>query len=152
MKKKGVTLIEIVIVIAIAFLMVAVVDSMLISYLKSYKVTLLQSKGINYLSEALAIIEKEVNQDSNKVITKENVIKISYSNGTTLNYIKCINGCLYILYGEEARIPTNKSPKSMIIDDVEEFVAIRSKKTLYIKIIWCNGQKIERCLLIENAN
>jgi Tfp pilus assembly protein PilE len=152
MKKRGVTLIEIVIVMAVAFLMVAVVDSMLISYLNNYKVTVLQSKGINYLSEALAIIEKEVNQDTNKVITEENVIKIDHYNKNTKNYIKCINRSLYVLYGEEFTIPTNRSPKGMIIDDVEEFVAIRSKKTLYIKITWCDGQKIERCLLIENAN
>jgi hypothetical protein len=152
MKKNGVTLIEIVIGIAVAFLMVGVVDSMLISYLKNYKITLLQSKGINYLSEALAIIEKEVNQDTNKVITEGNVIKITYSDETTLNHIKCINGNLYVLYGTQFSIPIDSSPKSMIIDDVEDFVAIRSKKTLYIKITWCNGQRIERCLLIENAN
>jgi uncharacterized membrane protein len=152
MKKNGVTIIEIVIVMAVAFLMVGVVDSMLISYLKNYKTTILQSKGINYLSEALAIIEKEVNQDAIKVITEENVIKIAYSDEMTLNYIKCIKGNIYVLYGKQFSIPTNSSPKNMIIDDVEEFVATRSKKSLYIKIIWCNGQKIERCLLIENAN
>jgi Tfp pilus assembly protein PilE len=152
MKKKGVTLIEIVIVMAVTFLMVAVVNSMLISYLKNYKIAVLQSKGINYLSEALAIIEKEVNQDTNKVITEENVIKIAYSDKTNMNYIKCINGKLYVMYGKEFSIPTNSSPKSMIIDDVKDFVAIRFKKTLYIKITWCNDQKIERCLLIENAN
>ncbi|MCB2288473.1 hypothetical protein LGK97_01655 [Clostridium sp. CS001] len=152
MKKKGVSLIEIVIVIAIAFLMVGVVDSMLISYLKNYKVTLLQSKGINHLSEALAIMEKEVNQDTNKVITEGNVIKIAYFNKNTQNYIKCIDKNIYILYGKELSLPTSNSPKNMIIDDVEDFVAIRYKKTLYIKIVWCNGQKIERCLVIKNAN
>ena len=152
MKKKGITLIEIVIVMAIAFLLVGVVDSIFISYVKNYKNTVLQNKGFNYLNEALAIIDKEVNLNTNKVITEGNVIKIDYSDGTTVNNIKCINSNLYVLYGTKFSLPKDSSPKSMIIDDVEGFIAIRSGKTLYIKIIWCNGQSIERCLSIENAN
>lgn len=152
MKKKGVTLIEIVIVMSVAFLMVGVVGSILISHLKNYKNTVLQNKGFNYLSEALAIIEKEVNLDTNKVIAEGNVIKIECFDGTIVNNIKCINSNLYVLYGTKYSIPSDSSPKSMIIDEVEDFVAIRTGKTLYIKIIWCNGQSIERCLSIENAN
>ena len=152
MKKNGVTLIEIVIVAAVAFLMVGVVDSMLVSYLQNYKNTVLQNKGFNYLSEALAIIEKEVNMNTNKVITEGNVINVEYSDGTTINNIKRINSNIYVLYGTKYSVPKDSSPKNMIIDDVEDFVAIRSGKTLYIKIIWCNGQSIERCLSIENAN
>ena len=46
MKKKGITLIEIVIVMAIALLMVGVIDSMLISYLKNYKSSVLKIKAL----------------------------------------------------------------------------------------------------------
>ena len=62
MKKRGVTLIEIVIVMALVFLMVGVVDSMLLSYLKNYKNNVLENRGFNYLNEAIAIIEKQVNE------------------------------------------------------------------------------------------
>ena len=152
MKKKGITLIELVLVIAIAVLMVGVVDSLFRSYLKNYKNNIMQNRGFNYLREALVIIDKEVNLNANKVTTEENIIKIEYSDETTVNYIKSIHGNLYVLYGTKFSIPTNSSPKNMIIDEVEGFMAIRSGKALYIKIIWCNGQSIERCLPIENAN
>ena len=152
MKKSGVTLIEIVIVMALVSLMVGVVDSMLISYLKNYKNNVLENKGFNYLNEAIAIIEKEVNEDASIVKTEENIIKINYSNGTTINHIKCIKGNLYILYGTKYSIPVDSSNKSVIVDEVKEFVATRTGRTLYIKVIWCNGQSIERCLAIKNAN
>ncbi len=46
----------------------------------------------------------------------------------------------------------NSYTKSIIIEDVKDFIAIRTGKILYIKIIWHNGQSIERCLAIKNAN
>lgn len=152
MKKKGVTLIEIVITMALLFLMLGMVDSMLISNLKGYKNSVVQNKGFNYLNEAIAIIEKEVNQDASAVKTEGNIIKINYSDGITLNHIKCINSNLYIIYGTKYSIPKDNSYKSIIIDDVKDFVAIKSGKNLYIKMLWYNGQSIERCLAIENAN
>ncbi|MBW9156294.1 hypothetical protein [Clostridium tagluense] len=152
MKKSGATLIEIVIVMGLVFLMVGVVDSMLISYLKNYKNNVLENEGFNYLNEAIAIIEKEVNEDASTITTEDNIIKINYSDGITINYIKCINGNLYILYGTKNITPVENSHKNVIIDDLKDFVARRTRKTLYIKVTWHNGQSIERCLAIENAN
>lgn len=152
MKKRGVTLIEIVISMALVFLMVGVVDGMLISYLGSYKNKVLENKGFNYLNEALEIIEKEVNQDASSIKTEGNIIKISYSDGVTLNHIKCINSNLYILYGTKYSIPVNSSYKSVIADEVSNFEATKNGKILYIKVTWYNGQTIERCIAIENAN
>lgn len=152
MKKSGVTLIEIVIVMGLVFLMMATVDGMLISYLKNYKNYVLENKGFNYLNEAIAIIEKEVNEDASSVKTENNIIMINYSNGTSINHIKCIKNNLYILYGTKYSLPVDSSYKSVIIDEVKDFVATRTGRTLYIKVSWYNGQTIERCLAIENAN
>ncbi|MGH4125680.1 MAG: hypothetical protein ACREV6_22440 [Clostridium sp.] len=152
MKKSGVTLIEIVIVMGLVFLMVGVVDIMLNSYLKNYKNNVLENKGFNYLNEAIAIIEKEVNKDASTVKTEDNIIKINYSDETTINHIKCIKNNLYILYGTKYSIPEDSSYKSVIIDDVKGFVATRTGRTLYIKVSWYNGQTMERCLAIVNAN
>jgi len=55
MKKKGITLIEIVIAMALVFILVGVIDRMLVSYLKNYRNSVVQNKGFNYLSEAIAI-------------------------------------------------------------------------------------------------
>ena len=132
--------------------MVGAVDSMLISYLKSYKNTVSQNKGFNYLNEAIATIEKEVNMNTSSVKAEENIIKINYIDGSTLNYIKCVNSNLYILYGTNSSIPNDNSYKSVIIDDVKDFVAVKSGKILYIKVSWYNGQSIERCLAVKNAN
>ncbi len=152
MKKRGVTLIEVVIAMALIFLMVMILDGMLISYLKNYENTVLKNKGFNYLNEAIAIIEKEVNQQAQTVKTEGNIIKINYYDGSTLNHIKCIKGNLYILYGTKDNLPKDNSYKSVIIDDVKEFITKRTGKILYIKVLWHNGESIERCLVIENAN
>jgi prepilin-type N-terminal cleavage/methylation domain-containing protein len=152
MKKKGFTLIELVIAMALVFLMVGAIDSILISHLKNYKNSVLQNKGFNYLNEAILFLEKEVNHEANYVKTEENIIKINYLDGNTVNYIKCINGKLYILYGSVYSAPIDSSYKSIIIDDVKDFVAIRSGKIIYIKLTWKNDNTIQRCLAIENAN
>ena len=147
MNKKGFTLIEIVITMALVFLMVGVVDGMLISYLKGYKSSVVQSNGSNYLNEALVTIEKEVNSKASEVKTDGNIISIKYYEGNSPKYIKCINGKISIFYNVGSWNNHNT-----IIDDVKDFVAIRSGKILYIKVTWNNGQSIERCLAIENAN
>ncbi|MCB2291976.1 type II secretion system GspH family protein [Clostridium algoriphilum] len=152
MKKKGFTLIEIVIAMGLVFLMVGIVNSLLNSYVKSYKNSVVQNNGFNYLNEAISIIEKELNQHSASVKTENNVIKINYFDGEKINNIKCINSNLYILYGTKYAPPLDKGTKSVIIDDVKEFVAIKEGKIIYIKVAWYNGQSIERCLVIENAN
>ena len=56
------------------------------------------------------------------------------------------------LYGTIYKPPINSSSKGLIVDNVKDFVAIKSGKSLYIKIVWDNGQSIERCLAVENAN
>ena len=86
------------------------------------------------------------------VKTEGNIIKINYSDGITLNHIKLVNSNLCILYGTKYNIPTDSSYKNVIIDDVKDFVATRTGRTLYIKVSWVNGQSIERCLVIKNAN
>lgn len=152
MKKSGFTLIEMIIAMALVFLLLVVVDSMLISYLKKYKYNVIQNKGFNYLSESIAVIQKEVNLNASEVITEGNIIKIKYTDGSTINHIKCINSNLFILYGTKYSVPQENSHKSLIIDDVKGFVATKSGRTLYIKLTWKNGQSIERCLVVENAN
>jgi len=147
MKKKGFTLIEIVIAIALVFLMLGVVDRILVSYVKSYNNSILQDNGFNYLNEALSIIEKEVNQTACEVKTEGNIIYINYYKGISAKYIKCINEDLRIFPNTK-----NGTGNNVIIDDVKDFVAIKSGKILYIKVVWKNGQSIERCLAIKNAN
>ena len=147
MKKKGFTLMEIVIVMALVFLMVGVVGSIFVSYVKSYKNSVVQNNGFNYLSEAIATIEKEVNYLVRDVKTEGNIININCYEGNSPKYIKCINGKVSVFSNVEGKINRNT-----IVDDVKDFVAVKSGKILYIKVIWHNGQSIERCLAIENAN
>ena len=155
MIKKGFTLVEIIIVMALVILMLGVVDGIFISYVKTYKSNVSENKGFNYLNDAIFIIEKEVNQNVTQIKTDKNIIKIDYykkigkinSKDISKKDIKLVNSNLYILYGGE-----DIQSESAIIDDVKAFVAIKSGKNIYIKILWYNGQSIERCLVIENAN
>lgn len=152
MNRKGFTLIEMIIAMALVFLLLGVVDTMMISHLKKYKNDLLQNRGFNDLNEAISVIQREINLEANQVKTEGNVIKIEYFDGYTINHIKCINSCLYILYGTVYMHPKDNSNKNLIIDDVKDFVATKSGKILYIKLILKSGQSIERGLVIENAN
>lgn len=145
MRKKGFTLIEMIIVMAIVSVMSAAIGSMLISYSKIYKNSYLQNRSFNYLNEAMSIIEREINLESRQVETNENIIKINYFKDDTVNYIKRINSSIVLLYGYTLH-------KNVIVDDIKDFIAIRNKNMIYIKIVWNSGHSIERCIGIENAN
>jgi len=147
MKNKGFTLVEIIIVMGLAFLMVGAIDSILISYVKSHNISVLQDKEFNYLNEAIAIIDREVNMYAVEVKTEGNILNISYFKGTSPKYIKRVSGKIYILSNADG-----KSNKNTIVDGVKDFMAVKSGKNLYIKISLISGASIERCLTIENAN
>ena len=149
---------EIVIVMALGFLMLGVVGIMFSSYVKNYKNTLLQNSGFNYLNTAIVMIDSHVNQFASEVKTEENVINmkgfveenVKHKNGLIeehVKYIKCVNGKLSVFTKTDDGFEPNT-----IMNDVKDFVAIKYRRILYIKIIWKNGQSIERCLAIENAN
>lgn len=146
MKKKGFTLIEMIIVMAIMSLMVGIIGSILITYSKSYKNSVLQNRSFNYLNEAIALIEKEINREANQIETNNNVIKLNYFKDNMVRYIKRINSNIFLIHA------SGHTYKNVIIDDIKEFIAVRLNNTIYIKIVCNNGDSIERCLGIENAN
>jgi prepilin-type N-terminal cleavage/methylation domain-containing protein len=152
MKKKGFTLIEMIMVMAIMSLMIGVIGSMFIAYSKTYKKSVLENRGFNYLNEAISLIEKEINQEANHIKTEGNIIKISYFEDSKVNYIKRINDNIFLLYGSKIMEPRDDSYRNIIIDNIKDFIAVRHNNMIYIKIVWNNGDCIERCLGIENAN
>lgn len=147
MKKKGFTLIELVVVMSLAFLILGVVGSVFTSYVKSYKNSLLQNNGFNYLNSAIVMIDSEVNQYASEVKTDGNIINIVCYKGNSPKHIKFINGNIIVSTNVGNDYYTN-----IIMKDIKNFIAIKTGKILYIKIIWHNGQSIERCLAIKNAN
>jgi len=143
---------EIVVVMALAFLMLGVVGSLIVSYSRSYKNSLLQNSGFNHLNSAINMIDSEVNEFAREVKTEGNVINIKYYDDVNKKIrnpkcINCINGKLSIF----SNAGTSNDPNT-IMNGVKEFVAIKTGKILYIKIVWNNGQNIERSLAIKNAN
>ena len=147
MKKKGFTLMELVVVMSLAFLMLGVVGSVFTSYVKSYKNSLLQNNGFNYLNSAIVMIDSEVNQYASEVKTEGNIINIVCYKGNSPKHIKSINGNIIVSTNAGNDYYTN-----IIMRDVKDFIAIKTGKIIYIKIVWHNGQSIERCLAIKNAN
>lgn len=138
---------EIVIVMALAFLMLGSIGSMLVSYVKSYKNSLVQNSGFNYLNSAIFMIDSEVNEYAKCVKTDGNIITIDCYKGSSPKRVKCVNGKLIVLTNSG-----NTYYSNTIMSEVKDFVAIKTGKILYIKIVWRNGQSIEKFLAIENAN
>jgi len=138
---------EIVVVMALSFLMLGAVGSMFVSYMKSYKNSIVRNSGFNYLNSAVFMIESEVNEHASKVKTEENIITIDCFKGSSPKRVKCVNGKLVVLTNSG-----NTYYSNTIMNDVKEFVTMKTGKILYIKIVWHNGQSVERFLAIENAN
>jgi len=138
---------EIVVVMGLAFLMLGAVGSILVSYVKNYKNSILQNSGFNYLNSAIFMIDTEVNEYASKVVTEGNIITIDCFKGSSPKSVKCVNGKLSVVTKSG-----NTYTSNTIMSEVKEFVAMKTGKIIYIKIVWHNGQSIERFLAIENAN
>lgn len=161
--KKGVSLLEIIIVMGLSMSIFLLINYEIVQFCKGFNNTLLQTSQHFYIYEAFRFIDIELKENVKEVAISENLLSlikynkrakgnqsIVYSNidfeSTTINSIG--------LSGEELKINYSTSAVPVtLLKDVEYFHLEKCKNKLYITIKMKKGTQVKKCFdlgIIEN--
>lgn len=147
--KKGFTLLEVLLSLAVSNIMIILLLSMLLKYNTAYTNITKEYKEYFYSTEALMYIQNEI-LNSQYVVVSNNRIDIYYPNGIKdgvnkkyiqLNYA---NNLIVNYYKDELYMGTNNILKGLL-----EFNVSQKNNTIYVSLTLKNGEKYERCFSIN---
>lgn len=144
--KKGITLLEVLLSLAISNIMIVLILSMLLKYNTEYKNITKEYKDYFYLTEALMYIQKDI-LTSRDVSVENNKIKIISSDDINERYILLNekNTLIVVDYKYGTYKGTNNLLKNLI-----EFNAGKKSNTIYVSLKLKDGEKYERCFRINS--
>ncbi|MFL0268405.1 prepilin-type N-terminal cleavage/methylation domain-containing protein [Candidatus Clostridium radicumherbarum] len=143
--KKGLTLLELLIALAIASIVSALVSSFYLKYNSLYNENSRYNRNYYYTSEALMFIQNEI-RNSKNVSASNNVIEVKYPDGITKKTIK-YNGAGNLTiahYKSGTYLATNN-----ILTNVNNFSVFQKYNTIYVSITINDGERYERCFGIN---
>lgn len=150
--KKGFTLIELVVVIAISSMLICLELTILSSLIFSYKSTVKNDRENFYIKDGLLFIEsKAVNNESILIYngSEIQIKKTEYTESRVIRYIYKIylngKGELMIGYNEDGI----DHGKNVITSGVKEFKIETKKRILYIRLVSTGGTVFEKCIAMN---
>jgi prepilin-type N-terminal cleavage/methylation domain-containing protein len=157
-RKKGISLIEIIVAIAITGIISVAAVSIFDNFYKNYKKEILESRQHFYIEEVFRYIEYEVYGNARGILVKNNELYItkyvipkenevigynSIKSKFTNTYVNCIK-----LTGTQLEVwfyyPSNSHDNLLL--EVEDFIAQEQNNLVIIKIRMKNGKWYEKCL------
>lgn len=142
--KKGFTLIEVIISIALITFLLCWQLPIAIKYLKAFNISINESKDSFYVNQAFDFIEM-VADDAKAVSVKNNIIELVRKDGTGSDWIRLDPyGNVIISYHQCYYGTVNN-----VIKDVGSFEALKSGKTILISISTKEGKKYNKCISIN---
>jgi len=145
--KKGFTLIELIISLAIIFMVILIEIKIFSQEVYTFKEFIKLNRNEIYSREALRFIEGEVNDSNNKFIKVYNdKIIFEKNNGdkNTLKLNKQTNGNNKIVISYYKAL-TSKITTNTIVDDIKDLNINCEINLVYLSIYTLNGEKYERC-------
>lgn len=149
--KKGFTLIETTISLAILSILLVTITSMLFSQISLYKHFIKKDKYENYSKEALRFIETQVQDIKNsEVEIDENKLIVRKENGDINKIYKVTmkNNKSKIIIEYYKKIKSVKK-KVSVIENIEDFKIYRNKNVIFLSIENKDGEKYDKCIGIR---
>lgn len=146
--KKGFTLIELLLSLMLFSVIMAGEVAILSNTLKMYKKEVVCKNESIYLDELLYFIEQEV-KCTYKVEVNGDSVKF-YKLGYDYDYeeVYCENNTLKISYFKKNGIRLKRDS----ITHINNLEIVSCGKIIYITVTGINGEKMERCFVIEKVN
>lgn len=143
--KKGFTLLELLIALAIASIVIALASNLYLKYNSLYMQNSKYNRDYFYSTEALMFIEDQI-RNSKSVSINNNIIEVKYPDGIVKKYIKYNgSGSLIIVHTEnDITLAVNN-----ILTNVNNFTVIQKNSAIYVSITINGGEKYERCFGIN---
>jgi len=146
--KKGFTLIELIISLAIVFMIILIEIQIFSKEVYTFKDFIKSNRNEVYSKEALRFIEGEINDFNNKTIkVYDDKILFEKYNGdkNTLKLYKMTNGNNKIVISYYKAL-TSKITTNTVVDDIKDLNISYKANLMYLSIYTLNGEKYERCL------
>lgn len=143
--KKGFTLIELVVYLAITSIIALSMISMLLKYNSSYITSSKEQRDYFYSMEALMFIKNEID-NAKSVSSENNIVELKYFDETVRKLIK-INGDnkVVIVHIKNNAVETSNN----ILTDVSSFEVCQKGSLIYVSITRRNGESYEKCVGIK---
>jgi len=138
-KKKGLTIIELIISLSLVTVIMFVIVSAFVSFSKIYKNTSQYSKSNVNTKEALFFIEKEIEEYGSRALIKDNTLYI-HKNAYTKNKVGRNANTLYYYYQEGNKGYTSQP----LLYDVTLFEVKEKENLIYVKLKIKDGKEFER--------
>lgn len=144
--KKGFTLIELILVIALISIIVSMEFDIFFYSNKNYKKDVKEDKYYFYSTEALMFIQSEINENTDYVQVAANKINIYKIDGKkNVIAFKDTENKIGIYYYENGKSKGNNN----IVSGIKDFTADQKDSVAFIAITTINGKKLERCFKIR---
>lgn len=144
--RQGFTLVEVVVALGISSIIIASTASIFLRFTSEFKDKTIKDREMNYINEALAFIEHELNDNNSSVVLENNILNMYKSDGIHMNRINLNNsGNLFIFYFSYGNLESSNP----IMNDIMTFKLEKRNNIFYVSIISKNGEKGERCIGIE---
>ena len=145
-RKKGASIIEIVVSISISFLIISILIPIYLETYNSYKATIIQNRDYFYAKDAFAYIESELTQNTISASVNNNKICIKKSDGmekeiltvVTNNNIRNIQVDYYKNNVFQA--------SNIVLRNIKDFSIKVKNNILYVSITLIDEFLFERCL------
>lgn len=142
--RKGFTIIEMIIVIALAASITTVQIRVISKYMRLHREEVNYSRELFYVNEAFMIIEHQV-ESAKYIDIKDNMIVLRRYDDRGYDYIKKHNdNYIVISYGSN-----NSSTLNNILKGIEDFRVEKYGRIFYISIDMGKGSSYKRCFGIE---
>lgn len=148
--KKGFTMIELIISLFLIFVLMNSIMNMFFINMKSFNTFISKDRNEVYAKEALRFIETEIKDKTNEKIQVQNGEISITKNDKKINIIKKTKFDnkykIQIVYYKSVNSKENIVD---ICDDIKDFQALRYKNTIFVTIKTVNGDKVKKCIGIE---
>lgn len=143
--RKGFTIIELMIVLAITSLIALAMISMLLKYNSSYITSSKEQRDYFYSMEALMFIQDELS-NAKSVSSENNIIELKYFDEAVRKLIKLnSDNKVIIVHLKNNAVQTSNN----IVTDISSFEAYQKNNLIYVSISRRNGEKYEKCISIK---
>lgn len=148
--KKGFTMIELIISLFLIFVLMNSIMNMFFINMKSFNTFISKDRNEVYAKEALRFIETEIKDKTNEKIQVQNGEISITKNDKKINIIKKTKFDnkykIQIVYYKSVNSKENTVD---ICDGIKDFQALRYKNTIFMTIETVNGDKVKKCIGIE---
>lgn len=148
-KKKGSTLIELLLAISISLIVIPLVLNIFLYQIKTYNKTLQNNKNCFSVNEAFMYIQHQVKNNTKEVNVGSKELLLFKTNNTEKHQISIHNNNLVITYYKKYGDIYYYNGSNNILTKIQDFNVEQYNNYINISIDYKNGKRYSRCISLK---